>query len=294
MKKENGTERTTTEQGQVQRRRRKSLEEQITDMTRAARYYYEKRKFRANRCPSCSRMLTISDRVRETCPICDFVWPKEDLLRLTQDEVAELIQRPGAPSTRSDVQRLLTQAEEEGIVRVVVTKPQPSFLLEDRAQELESRFKIRARVVQGRDRLFRDLPDEKRRIVRESVLRPAARAAAAEITEILSNLVILQDRATFCVSWGYTMNLVVQELRPRKEMPTVTVVPFVGALTDKPFADIYDGNYLVQKVGEMLLCKENARWLLAPALVDTDQERDVIVGSPKVRDVIEIAREADV
>src|SRR5579871_5048798 len=81
----------------------------------AAHYYHEKSKVKGNRCPYCGTEFTaMQDCIRKSCPQCGKAWTPEQKVRLNQDEVAELMRTPIYRPSRSEVQRLLSEAEEHG------------------------------------------------------------------------------------------------------------------------------------------------------------------------------------
>src|SRR5258706_1938876 len=84
--------------------------ERLEKMYQAARYYYEWRKIRNNRCPYCHATCpNLKDSLGSHCPHCRKEWASDQKVRLTQDEVAELMRTPIYRPSRSEVQRLLSE-----------------------------------------------------------------------------------------------------------------------------------------------------------------------------------------
>src|SRR5438128_77994 len=90
----------------------KVSEARLERMFQAARLYYEERKVPAKQCPACgTRVPNVSDATRSHCPRCGREWTPDQKVRLTQDDVAELMWTPIYQPSRSEVQRLLSEAE---------------------------------------------------------------------------------------------------------------------------------------------------------------------------------------
>jgi len=272
-------------------------------MFMAARLYYESRKLKRMECPACRRFLpTLRERVARRCPLCRADWAVTELTRLTQEDVAALLESPTFAPSRSEIQRLIGEAQDDGILQIHVLRAQEDHELADCRDELLSVFPglLEARVVKGREDLF-DLDAlkahtaESIRPVRNAVLVPAARAAAELILGILHKHLEEGKEPTLCISWGYVVHLIADALRPAEAMPAVTVAPFVGALTAHPFeANVYDSNLLAQQVSEQFHSEERALWLASPAFVRHEGERDSLTKCILVQEVLEQIRKAHV
>jgi deoxyribonucleoside regulator len=184
---------------------------------------------------------------------------------LTQDEIARRIN-----ASRSTVSRLLQQAQDRGIVRIIIDFPW------DRAHDLEKqlveRFHLRdAQVLlsKGRDEAT----------VREGMGILAARLIDREI----------DDGAILGVSYGRSLASTIEALSPTRRVAT-TVVPIIGALgSDNP---MIDGPELVRRFAQIY--GGEFRYLPVPLLVDDARTRNALSQLPQIYETLSIARRSNI
>jgi DNA-binding transcriptional regulator LsrR (DeoR family) len=183
--------------------------------------------------------------------------------RLTQDEIGRRIN-----ASRSTVSRLLQQAIDRGVVRIIVDYPwQRSPDLE---QRLMARFQLRevqVLVSKGRD-------DDK---VREGMGMLAARFIDREIT----------DGAILGISYGRSLACTIAALSPTRQVST-SVVPIIGALGSQN--TFIDGPELVRRFAQIY--GGDFRLLPAPLLVDEVRTRNALLQSPQILETLSLARRA--
>jgi deoxyribonucleoside regulator len=184
---------------------------------------------------------------------------------LTQDEIARRV-----GTSRSTVSRVLQEARETGVVEIVVHYPWKT--VPEIEEELIARFHLRqARVLLGHGRPY------------EEMLRGLGVLAARYIESIVV------EGTTLGISWGAAIHSTVRALRPDRRLP-ITVVQIVGAvgegdpLIDGPelarlLASVYGGEY---------------RHLHAPLIVEDAHTREILLGEPRIRETLRLARRADV
>jgi DNA-binding transcriptional regulator LsrR (DeoR family) len=184
---------------------------------------------------------------------------------LNQDEIARRI-----GTSRSTISRMLQEARETGVVEITVHAPWKT--VPELEKTLCTRFGLRqARVLLGRGRR----PEE--------ILRGLGALAARYVDSV-----IRQD-SVLGISWGVAVHATVRALRPGRRLP-ITVVQMVGAvgegdpLIDGPdlarlLADAYGGRY---------------RYLHAPLLVEDGRAREALLGEPRIRETLALARRAGV
>jgi deoxyribonucleoside regulator len=195
---------------------------------------------------------------------------------LTQDEIARRI-----GTSRSTVSRILQDAREAGVVEITVHYPWRT--VPELEGDLVARFGLRqARVLEGRGRPY------------EEVLRGLGVLAARYIESILGEDTPSPPPARVLgISWGMAVHSTVRALRPGRRLPTApqfTVVQMVGAvgegnpLIDGPdlarlLANVYGGEY---------------RYLHAPLIVEDAHAREALLGEPRIRETLSLARRSDV
>ena len=148
------------------------------------------------------------DRHRLLSDIADFYFNEG----LTQQEIAERVNM-----SRPSISRLLLEARENKIVEIKINRPIPTApTLEI---ELCERFGLESAHI-----LESGISTE------EDVFRNLGRLGA----EVLNKH--LQDDMILGLSWGTTVHVVVQELRPRR-LPNVKVVQLIGGV-GAPYSSI--------------------------------------------------------
>jgi deoxyribonucleoside regulator len=185
--------------------------------------------------------------------------------RLTQEQIAKRIQ-----TSRSTVSRMLEDARERGIVHIRINYPwQRNHELEER---LVARFGLHeARVLVGKQRSEEEI-----------------RRGMGEFTARLIDSHV-EDGQIFGVSYGRSLASTIAALAPSRKV-ALTVVPVIGALgSDNPsidgpdlvrrFAAAYGGEY---------------RYLPVPLLVEDVRTRDALAQLPKVHEILNLAKKADI
>ena len=183
---------------------------------------------------------------------------------LTQAEVAR---RLGLSTTK--VNRLLQQARKQGMVEIVIRTPfQHLFDLESR---LKAVFGLRDVVV---------TPP-----VAEDTTAMIHTLGQAGASYLLNHL---RDGDVIGIGGGTSVHAVVQAIEPTRRLD-VKVVPVLGAVQGRVTTDV---NYLANQLAEQL--GGTAYQLHAPAFVYTREHRDVLQSVGPVKDILDIARKANV
>lgn len=183
---------------------------------------------------------------------------------LNQQEIAD---RLGL--SRTAVCRLLQRARAEGVVRIEVNPPEESHQALER--ELEERFGLReAIVVTGRT----ESPTLTRRALGQAAARYLDRC--------------LKGREVVGVSWGTTLDEVVQHVR-RRPLRT-TVVPLVGGAGQ--VAPGVHANDLARRLAQAH--HGQVQLLHAPAVVASAEVREALYSDPAIRRSLHLARGAQV
>jgi DNA-binding transcriptional regulator LsrR (DeoR family) len=184
---------------------------------------------------------------------------------LTQDEIGRRIS-----ASRSTVSRLLQQAVDRGIVRILIDYPW------ERAHDLEQRLVERFHLREAHVLLSKGRDEDK---VREGMGVLAARVTDREIT----------DGAILGISYGRSLACTIAALSPTRRVST-TVVPIIGALgSDNPFID---GPELVRRFAQIY--GGEFRYLPAPLLVDDARTRNALLQSPQIFETLALARRASI
>lgn len=183
--------------------------------------------------------------------------------RLTQDEIGRRIN-----ASRSTVSRLLQQAVDRGIVRIIIDYPW------ERAHDLERNLMACFHLREAQVLLSKGRDDDK---VREGMGVLAARLIEREIT----------DDAILGISYGRSLACTIAALAPTRQVST-SVVPIIGALgSDNTFID---GPELVRRFAQIY--GGEFRFLPAPLLVDEVRTRNALLQSPQILETLSLARRA--
>jgi DNA-binding transcriptional regulator LsrR (DeoR family) len=185
----------------------------------------------------------------------------------SQTEIAGLL---GLSVTK--VNRLLKQAREQGMVEISIRTPfQSLFTLENQMQKV---CDVPEAVVVPS---LSNYP--------EAVSQAIGRAAAYYLLQHL------RDGDVICISGGKTLTALVQAIQA-VEVPrqyNVHVVPATGGVQGSHSTDV---NYLAAQLADRLGGK--AYQLHAPVLVDTPEEREVVLSLRQVREILDMARQAQI
>lgn len=179
---------------------------------------------------------------------------------LNQDEIVERLR-----ISRATISRLLAQAREMGIVKIMVLPPSGTHAaLEAR---LEQQFGLQEAIV-----VEIPLPASPQNIARE-----LGAAAASYLLRVITP----QD--VIGVSWGYTIRGMVSALEPRN-FPEARIVQLTGGI-GKPESEAH-ATELCRVMARTLSCK--LALLPAPGVVRSRETRDVYLMDEHVRTAMQL------
>jgi len=182
---------------------------------------------------------------------------------LTQQDIAD---RLGI--SRSTVSRVLTEAERDGIIRVVITGTLPESAR--LAEALIERYGLSGAIVGPK------LDDE-----------PPALAAAAVMARRLESIAS-SGSVTIASGWGRTIALSASETRPVPTSGVVIVDAFGHTTTDDVTAAVEVTNVLARKFDARVM------HVPSPGFAATSDLAESFLSSPPVARALERARSADV
>jgi len=167
------------------------------------------------------------------------------------------------------VNRVIKQAHDDGLVEITLNLPQErTYTLEQRLLDM---FSLKTAVIQPS--LSQD----------EAVVTQQVAQSAGELL-----IETVKPNSVICVSGGKTMSMIVEQIKPMN-FPNVKVVPATGGVQGHHFTDV---NYLASRLAEKL--GGSSTQLHAPLFVDTDDQRKMLMEMRSVRDVLDMARNADI
>lgn len=167
--------------------------------------------------------------------------------------------------SRSTISRLLAQAREEGIVKIVVVPPTGTYSALE--SEIEKKYAVEEVVIAEAP-----APDSPQMIARE-----LGKAAANYL------LRVIDQNDLVGVSWGYTIRGMVSALEP-KNFPNVRIVQMTGGI-GKPESEAH-ATELCHTLARTLSCK--LALLPAPGVVHSRQTREVYLMDEHVRTAISL------
>lgn len=167
------------------------------------------------------------------------------------------------------VNRLLKQAREQGMVEIRIHTPMQSLF--DLEAHLQRICGVPEAVVVPRVSVDPQL-----------VLDSVGRAAAQYIVQHL------RDSDVICISGGKALAAVVRNVETSRKFK-VQIVPATGGAQGRYQID---ANYLASELAQRL--GGTAHELHAPVIVDTAEERNVLVGIRQISSVLEMARKAQI
>ena len=183
---------------------------------------------------------------------------------ISQSEIARKLELSTAK-----VNRVLQAARRQGMVEIKIHAPyQHIFELEESLQKISG---VREAIVVPQ---LSNLP--------EAILQDVGRAAADYLLKHLG------EDDTLTLGGGRALSATVQALTPHKIYNSL-VVPAIGGVQGQHFTDV---NNLAAEVARRL--GGNSLQLHASAYVDTDIEREIIYRSRQVKDVLDLARQANI
>ncbi len=169
--------------------------------------------------------------------------------------------------TRGRVNRLLSDAREQGLVQISVTgRLAECVALEDK---LKSAFALQDVVVVPTP------PDSNQ-------LRLVIATAAGQYLGSR-----LKDGMSVGMGWGRTLRLSLRSV-PRKRFKNLSVVALIGGLTKSSAVNSHEtASHLADIIGAQCF------YFAAPAFTDTAEMRDVLMNQTMLRDVFERGRKVD-
>ena len=179
---------------------------------------------------------------------------------LNQDDIVSRLH-----ISRSTISRLLQQARDEGIVKIVVVPPTGTYAgLE---AQIEQKYAVEEVIVTEVPAL--DSP--------QVIARELGAAAANYLFRVITPTDVIG------VSWGYTIRGMVSALEP-KNYPDVRIVQMTGGI-GKPESESYAAD-LCHSMARTLSCK--LALLPAPGVVHSKQTREVYLMDEHVRTAIHL------
>lgn len=185
---------------------------------------------------------------------------------LTQKEIGDKLY-----ISRSNISRLLKQAQEAGIVEVTVHYP----FERKRRYEVEFQRKFKLEEIRIVDSGARSGFDS---------YTATTKLAASYLNMQLNNSSIL------ALTCGNSICGMVHELRPRKYLPDMQVVPLMGSIESSNI--ILDGHYLVRQVAEVYGCRHS--YIMAPFQVDDEQMCQNLMRRTSVAETLMLAESATI
>lgn len=179
---------------------------------------------------------------------------------LNQDEMVERLH-----ISRATISRLLAQAREMGIVKIMVVPPSGTYAALEAC--LEQEFGLQEAIVV-------DVPAP---TSPQIIARELGAAAAAYLLRVIAPDDVVG------VSWGYTIRGMVSALEPRK-LPDVRIVQLTGGI-GKPESEAH-ATELCRAMARTLSCK--LALLPAPGVVRSREMRDVYLMDEHVRTAMQL------
>jgi DNA-binding transcriptional regulator LsrR (DeoR family) len=174
-------------------------------------------------------------------------------------------------TSRSNVSRMLTEAQRQGIVEIRINDP------EGRVHELEDELRTTFRLSEVRVAHTRNLPGLR---VEDAVGSQAARLLLDE----------LKDSMTVALSWGHSLQSMVYATTAEQEHHRVTLVQLVGGLSS--ISNEISGQELVRELAVRLGAEY--RFLHAPATLESVTSRDALLAEPSISAALDDANKADI
>ncbi len=173
-------------------------------------------------------------------------------------------------TSRSNVSRMLTEAQSQGIVEIRINDP------EGRVHELEDELRTTFGLRDARVSHTRLAPGLR---VEDAVGTQAARL-------LLDNL---KDSMTVALSWGHALQAMVYATTAEQEFHRLSLVQLVGGLSS--ISNEISGQELVRELAVRL--GSSYRFLHAPATLESDASRDALLAEPSISDALAHAGRAD-
>lgn len=185
---------------------------------------------------------------------------------MTQNEIAKRLY-----ISRSNISRLLKQAQEVGIVEITVHYP---F---ERKRRLEGEFNKRFTL------------DEIRIVDLNTPNGADLYTATTKLAASYLNMQ-LNNSSTLALTCGNSICGAVHELRPKNYLPGMMVVPLMGSIESSNI--ILDGHYLVRQVAEIYGSRHQC--IMAPFRVDDAQMCQSLLRRPSIVETLSLAENATI
>ena len=183
----------------------------------------------------------------------------------SQAEVAKALN-----TSRSNVSRMLTEAQNQGIVEIRINDP------EGRVHELEDQLRSVFGLREARVAHAAGAPGLR---TEDQVGRQAARL-------LLENL---KDSMTVALSWGHALQSMVYATTSDQELHRVSLVQLVGGMSS--ISNEISGQELVRELAVRIGAEY--RLLHAPATVESPVVRDTLLAEPSIAQALADSARAD-
>lgn len=174
-------------------------------------------------------------------------------------------------TSRSNVSRMLTEAQRQGIVEIRINDP------EGRVHELEDELRTTFGLGEVRVAHTRNVPGLR---MEDAVGTQAARLLLDE----------LKDSMTVALSWGHALQSMVYATTAEQEHHRLTLVQLVGGLSS--ISNEISGQELVRELAVRLGAEY--RFLHAPATLESVTSRDALLAEPSIGSALDDANRADI
>lgn len=189
------------------------------------------------------------------------------LYYLENHSQAEIARELG--TSRSNVSRMLTEAQRQGIVTITINDPS------GRATELEKELRGRFGLVEARVAQRAPVPTVK-----------VADQVGAQAAGLLTDLVT--DSMTVALSWGHALQAMVYATEVDRDF-SLTLTQLVGGLSS--ITNEISGAELVRELATRLGADYVA--LHAPATLTSPTARDALLGEQSIVETLDLARSAE-
>jgi len=181
---------------------------------------------------------------------------------------AQIAQKLGV--SRPVISKLLQRAKDEGIVKIYIKDE--SVHTVELERKLEQYFDLADAVVVPNNGLSAEMAK-----------REVGQAGASYISNNM------KDVKSIGISWGETLANLVQEY-PFEKREDITVVPLEGGMGVKQVQ--IHANQLANELAKKL--RSTCAYLYAPAIVETEELKQRLMGMEDIQTVLEIGRNVDV
>ncbi len=173
--------------------------------------------------------------------------------------------------SRSNVSRMLTDAQQQGIVEIRINDP--AGRARDLESQLEEAFALREARVSQRSGA------------------PGSASGTAQVGVLAAQLLLhdIKDQMTVALSWGHALQAMVWATTSDRDH-TVQLVQLVGGLSS--ISNEISGQELVRELAARL--GASYRYLHAPATLATPEARASLLHEQSIAQALEAARTADI